>query len=152
MKSVDEYCKILGIDSTATPEDLKKAYRNLVKKWHPDRFRNKSHLQSDAQDRLQEINEAYRELQPFLANLQKNRSNRPKEPAPAATRRRYSPNLKKPQRPAAKPKPSVKRHVLAWRKTLDSIERTISLNIKDPWIIVPIVAILVLAVILDWFF
>ena len=64
MKSVNEYCKILGIDPTATPEELKKAYRNLVKQWHPDQFRDKSHLQSDAQQRLQEINKAYESFNP----------------------------------------------------------------------------------------
>jgi len=30
------YLKLLGIDETATQEDIKSAYRKLVKKYHPD--------------------------------------------------------------------------------------------------------------------
>ena len=32
----DEHCKTLGITSDATPSEIKKAYRQLVKQWHPD--------------------------------------------------------------------------------------------------------------------
>jgi DnaJ-domain-containing protein 1 len=32
----DEHCKTLGITSEATPSEIKKAYRQLVKQWHPD--------------------------------------------------------------------------------------------------------------------
>ncbi len=31
-----EYYSILGISNTATPEQIKEAYRNMVKKHHPD--------------------------------------------------------------------------------------------------------------------
>jgi ABC-type Na+ efflux pump permease subunit len=152
MKSVNEYCKILGIDSTATPEDLKKAYRDLVKHWHPDQFQNNSRLQSNAQEKLQEINEAYRQLQPVILKSQKSRSSPSKEPKSRATAGQRRVNNPRPQRTASKFKPPVKRHVAAWRKTQYSIRRIILLTVRDPWLIIIVVMFMfVLGVILDWF-
>jgi len=31
-----DYYKILGIDKTATPKEIKNAYRKLARKYHPD--------------------------------------------------------------------------------------------------------------------
>jgi len=152
MKSVNEYCEVLGIDSTATPEDLKKAYRDLVKQWHPDQFQNNSRLQSNAQEKLQEINEAYRQLQPFILRSQKSRSSTSKESRSGATAGQRRVNHARPQRTATSFKPSVKRHVAAWRKTQYSIQRVVLLTVRDPWLIVIIVVFMfVLGVILDWF-
>lgn len=152
MKSVNEYCEVLGIDSTATPEDLKKAYRDLVKQWHPDQFQNNSRLQSNAQEKLQEINEAYRQLQPLILKLQKRRSSPSKESKSSATAGQRRVNNARPQRTASKFRPSVKRHVAAWRKTQYSIRRIILLTVSDPWLIIIVVMfMLVLGAILDWF-
>ena len=41
---------------------VKRAYRELVKVWHPDRFAPGSHSQGIAQEKLKEINEAYEQL------------------------------------------------------------------------------------------
>ena len=152
MKSVNEYCEVLGIDSSATPEDLKKAYRDLVKQWHPDQFQNNSRLQSNAQEKLQEINEAYRQLQPFILKSQKSRSSPSKESKSSATAGQRRVNNARPRRTASKFRPSVKRHVAAWRKTQYSIRRIILLTVRDPWLIIIIVMfMLVLGAILDWF-
>ena len=49
-----DYYKILGIDKTATPKDIKNAYRKLARKHHPDLNPNNK----DAKKNFQEINEA----------------------------------------------------------------------------------------------
>jgi molecular chaperone DnaJ len=49
-----DYYEVLGVDRSATPEQIKQAYRQLALKWHPDR--NPS---AEATDRFREIAEAY---------------------------------------------------------------------------------------------
>jgi molecular chaperone DnaJ len=48
---------ILGVKEGASEEDIKSAYRNLAKKYHPDLNKNK-----DAESKFKEINEAYNTL------------------------------------------------------------------------------------------
>jgi curved DNA-binding protein len=49
-----DYYQILGVDKKASQEDIKKAYRKLAMKYHPDRNRdNKA-----AEDKFKDINEA----------------------------------------------------------------------------------------------
>jgi molecular chaperone DnaJ len=50
-----DYYEILGVKKTATDEELKKAYRTLAKKYHPDK--NKGN--KDAENKFKEISEAY---------------------------------------------------------------------------------------------
>src|SRR5215813_5365257 len=55
----DHYYRVLGVDSSASPEELKRAHRDLVQVWHPDRFTANPRLQKLAQEKLLEINAAY---------------------------------------------------------------------------------------------
>jgi len=48
-----DYYKTLGVQKTAAPEDIKKAYRKLARKYHPDVSK-----ESDATVRMIEVNEA----------------------------------------------------------------------------------------------
>ncbi|OIS99262.1 PREDICTED: dnaJ protein homolog 1-like isoform X1 [Nicotiana attenuata] len=57
--SAAKYYGILGISKSASLPDICKAYKHLVKKWHPDR--NTSN-QAEAVDKFRSINEAYRVL------------------------------------------------------------------------------------------
>src|SRR5438067_292327 len=52
-----DYYELLNVSRTASAEDIKRAFRNLARKYHPDV--NKSH---DAEARFKEINEAYEVL------------------------------------------------------------------------------------------
>ncbi len=53
-----DYYQVLGVDRKATPEDIKKSFRKLAMKYHPDR--NKDNKQ--AEEKFKEINEAYEVL------------------------------------------------------------------------------------------
>lgn len=53
-----DYYKILGIDRNATQDDVKKAYKKLARKYHPDLNPN----DPDAHRKFQEINEAHEVL------------------------------------------------------------------------------------------
>ena len=59
----DSAYKILGIDRQASVEDLKKAYRKMANKYHPDKV---SHLGEDfrkaAKEKFQKVNEAYSQI------------------------------------------------------------------------------------------
>lgn len=51
-----DYYKVLGVDRNATDDDLKKAYRKLAMKWHPDKNpQNKK----EAEAKFKQISEAY---------------------------------------------------------------------------------------------
>lgn len=49
---------VLGIRQGASQEEVKKAYRALVKKYHPDRYKDHP-LEDLAKEKMQEVNEAY---------------------------------------------------------------------------------------------
>ena len=51
------YYKILDVDTNASPEQIKKAYRKMAMKYHPDRNKN-----DDAEERFKEIGKAYQIL------------------------------------------------------------------------------------------
>ncbi len=51
----DDYYKTLGVEKKAEPEDVKKAYRKLALKYHPDRNPNNR----EAEEKFKKISEAY---------------------------------------------------------------------------------------------
>ena len=57
--------QVLGIDRGASPEAIKKAYRELAGTYHPDKFVHLGEdFQKTAEKRFKEINEAYHALMP----------------------------------------------------------------------------------------
>lgn len=83
MSSRESYYEALGLTPGASAREVKDAYRDLAKVWHPDRFAHDPRLQQKAQEKLKEINEAYKGLT---------------SGAPSAPRRRPAP----PPRPDAR--------------------------------------------------
>ena len=49
---------VLGVDPNASDEEIKKAYRELARKYHPDNYQNNP-LADLAEEKMKEINEAY---------------------------------------------------------------------------------------------
>jgi DnaJ-class molecular chaperone with C-terminal Zn finger domain len=54
--------KVLGVSRDATDEEVKKAYRDLARKYHPDNYVDNP-LSDLVQEKMKEINEAYDEIQ-----------------------------------------------------------------------------------------
>lgn len=54
--------KVLNIPSTASDDEVKKAYRELARKYHPDNYHDNP-LADLAQEKMKEINEAYELIQ-----------------------------------------------------------------------------------------
>jgi tetratricopeptide (TPR) repeat protein len=50
--------RVLGVNQNASDEEIKKAYRELARKYHPDNYQNNP-LADLAEEKMKEINEAY---------------------------------------------------------------------------------------------
>lgn len=62
MYTSDQFYEVLGVSRGVSRQELKAAYRDLTKVWHPDRFTHDPRLQQKAQEKLKEINDAYEQL------------------------------------------------------------------------------------------
>ena len=62
-RNVDSDYKILGIDANASDEEVKKAYRKMAIKFHPDKVASMGEqYQKGAKEKFQQIQEAYEEI------------------------------------------------------------------------------------------
>jgi hypothetical protein len=59
-----QHYRTLGIKPGCSPDQLKDAYRKLVRKWHPDHYTNQREAgtRATAERRMREINQAFRSL------------------------------------------------------------------------------------------
>ena len=77
---METFYDILEIEESATPEEIKQAYRLLLEVWHPDRFHHKPKLLAKAEQKSGKINKAFETLgtpelkQQYDAWLQANRN------------------------------------------------------------------------------
>ncbi len=51
--------QVLGVNRESSDEEIKKAYRELARKYHPDRYANNPDFAEIANEKMQEINAAY---------------------------------------------------------------------------------------------
>ena len=59
MATKRDYYEILGVNRGASPEEVKKAYRKLAMKYHPDRNKD---APKEAEEKFKELSEAYEVL------------------------------------------------------------------------------------------
>ena len=59
---VNDPYKILGVSRNATDDEIKKAYRELARKYHPDNYAGNP-LSDRVEEKMKEINEAYEAIQ-----------------------------------------------------------------------------------------
>ncbi len=88
---VEDDFRALGLEPGAEPSEVKRAYRSLAKKWHPDRHRMDSYVaRALAEKKFMEIDEAYRRIsrtwgtasqKPHVSRSHSSRV-RPADPAP----------------------------------------------------------------------
>jgi curved DNA-binding protein CbpA len=58
---------ILELDRSASLEDVKQAYKDIVNVWHPDRFSHHPRLKQRAEKKLKEANLAFETVVSYLA-------------------------------------------------------------------------------------
>lgn len=64
IKSADNAYKILEIEKSVTNEEVKKAYRSMAKKYHPDRVNTQDEaIKKGAEEKFKEVQKAYETIQ-----------------------------------------------------------------------------------------
>ena len=59
MSDKTNYYEVLGVSETATKDEIRKAYKKLAIKWHPDKNQDNK---EEAEEKFKEVNEAYETL------------------------------------------------------------------------------------------
>lgn len=104
-----EALDILRVDQDCSPEQLRQAYVDLVKVWHPDRFQADARLRQKADQTLRGINAAYAVLQqPTVRGGSASSSERTRpESQPRAERARQDPQPSAEPQTVAPPTPPI---------------------------------------------
>jgi hypothetical protein len=71
---------VLQVPETVSAEELRRAYRRLVRRWHPDQYADAPGMREIAQERLKIINTAYQEAKGMLAAGEEDRGVPPQRP------------------------------------------------------------------------
>jgi DnaJ domain len=98
--------QLLELDQTASLDEMKQAYKDLVMVWHPDRFGHNVRLRQKAENKLKQFNEAYEHLTQWYTHPAKGK----KSPSGSATpsTRSSSPEENPTRSHTASPPPHVK--------------------------------------------
>lgn len=71
MDDINSYYQLLGLESGASLEEVKKAYRDSMKIWTDRRLSPEPQIRSEAQEKIKEINTAYEKIKTHLWNVHK---------------------------------------------------------------------------------
>jgi len=66
-EKISRCIEILGLKPGASQDEVNQAYRDLVNVWHPDRFVSNPRLQKKAEEKIKEINAAYKYIKSFYS-------------------------------------------------------------------------------------
>ena len=98
-----EHLATLGLAPTASWDEVTQAYKDLMRVWHPDRFTGNERMHSIAEEKLRDINVAYRVLQSVPPEAPPVEGEAPADPTAPA------PIVPAPAAPAAPPQPAEPR-------------------------------------------
>ncbi len=110
MDDIGKCFRILGVEPGAGPKAVKKAYRDLVKLWHPDLVQGSAEKKHEAEEKIKQINLAFERIQELRPNdlMALRLSQMASRPSPASAAPSRSPSRPKP-RPKAEPSPASPR-------------------------------------------
>jgi hypothetical protein len=103
---MNKYYRLLGLRYDAPLSEIKQAYRDLVRVWHPDRFARDERLQKRATEKLIELNEAYRMLRSLMEQSVQNAAQNYPDPIDWSCARKV---------PRSQPRPASRTRSAGWR-------------------------------------
>jgi hypothetical protein len=107
MHECEAYFRALELDPSATLDEIKQAYKDLVMVWHPDRFAHNLRLRHKAEEKLKQFNQAYDWLKQWCADSTP-RSHASSRPKASQSRKPRSPQSPPPNRTPYSPPSHVK--------------------------------------------
>lgn len=127
-----DFYELLGVSRSASPEEIKRGYRQEISKYHPDRFVNASPAEREyASRRSQRITEAYSVLSDFAARSSYNRGELA-QGRQASVTRRPSPPPAQPRDHQAELYEQAQQHLAAGR-TMQAIAALRHLQQLNPF-------------------
>ena len=119
MDDMSKWYQILDLEPGASPEEVKQAYRDMVKVWHPDRFGSDQRLRAKAEEMQKEINLAFEQLEDYVPPPEDEIDEEDAAVEVAAARADSAPS--KPARPSPfdNPSPPVARNKAVFQDTWD---------------------------------
>ena len=68
MDEIRRYYEILELEPGASLEEIEQSFKELIRIWHPDRFRKDPNLYARAEEKTKDLNEARDRLTEFLSD------------------------------------------------------------------------------------